>query len=190
MLSQSPLLVLLTDELQPDAIEEAEPVREPAPPATDEVAQKRRERLLKNLEKGRKTALENRRKRALLKRMESEEKKDKMDTELKSRIMKQQTASDAQTTIESLRSELEQLKAQKKSAPPQEEPVVTSPLARDPPASTPSPSKASQPRRQSNPPSLEPAAEPEPEPAPQPEPAAALPEPPAVVLSTFSAPPW
>ena len=46
-------------------------------------AETKRARLLKNLEKGRKTALENRKKKAMYKRLMKKENDDEMDTESK-----------------------------------------------------------------------------------------------------------
>ena len=102
---------------------------EPAP-ELDEAAQKaktRRERLLANLAKGRKTALENRKKRAMFKRIKKEEEGDEMDKAIKQKVLEK-------PELETLRGEVLMLREQRKEVAkveqtPKEElvPVTSSP---------------------------------------------------------------
>ena len=75
--------------------------------------QKRRERLLANLEKGRKTALENRKRRALHKRLQAEEANNQMGREIKEKLLQKQSASEALESVAKLKAEIDQLKAEK-----------------------------------------------------------------------------
>ena len=61
--------------------DQKEPIFEEEPPAPIEADPKvaRRKRLLANLEKGRKTALENRKKKAMYKKLKRQEEVDEMD---------------------------------------------------------------------------------------------------------------
>lgn len=113
---------------------------EPAP-QLDEAAQKaktRRERLLANLAKGRKTALENRKKKAMFKKIKRQEEDDEIDKAIKQKVLEK-------SELETLRDEVLMLREQRKevakveqtpkeelvpvpsSPPPKEEPKPPSP---------------------------------------------------------------
>ena len=76
----------------------------------EEAKRIRKERLLKNLEKGRKTALENRKRRAMFKKLEQEERHDKMDADIKRKLLEKKSAAEANDEILQLREELSRLK--------------------------------------------------------------------------------
>ena len=147
-----------------------QPIFEEEPVVVDK-KQERRERLLKQLEKGRKTALANRKKKALHKKLTKKEQEDTIDTEIKEKLL-------AKQSVEDLRRELDELKASK-AAPP-------------PPTPAPEPTKPDPPKPEPEPEALK-KPEPEPEP-PKPEPV--KPEPVSVnvgtpsVFSTYTKPPW
>lgn len=84
--------------------------------------QKRRERLLANLEKGRKTALENRKRRALHKRLQAEEANNQMDQAIKEKLLQKQSASEALETVAKLKVEIDQLQAEKAAVKVADEP--------------------------------------------------------------------
>ena len=147
-----------------------QPIFEEEPVVVDK-KQERRERLLKQLEKGRKTALANRKKKALHKKLTKKEQEDTIDTEIKEKLL-------AKQSVEDLRRELDELKASKAApAPP-------------PPTPAPAATKPQPPKQEPEPLKPEP---PKPEP-PKPEPL--KPEPVSVnfgtpnVFSTYTKPPW
>ena len=97
----------------------------------------KRERLLKNLERGRKTALANRKKKAMYKRMIKKDKDDEMDKAIKAKLMEKDDVDD-------LRRQLAEMKAMansKKEAPqhapvleaPKQAPVPEIPIVKSPP---------------------------------------------------------
>lgn len=69
----------------------------------------RRAQMLSNLERGRKTAMENRRKRALLKKLAKEEKQQMVESELKAKLLSKQTQEDE---VSGLKEEITRLKAE------------------------------------------------------------------------------
>eukprot|EP00729_Bicosta_minor_P012894 gene12894-21945_t len=71
-------------------------------------AEKKRARLLKNLEKGRKTALENRKKKAMYKRLMKKQTDDEMDTAIKTKLKEKEDVDD-------LRRQLAEMKASQKT---------------------------------------------------------------------------
>ena len=87
-----------------------QPIFEEEPVVVDK-KQERRERLLKQLEKGRKTALANRKKKALHKKLTKKEQEDTIDTEIKEKLL-------AKQSVEDLRRELDELKASKAAPQP------------------------------------------------------------------------
>lgn len=97
-----------------------QPTSSPEKPS-DRSSQKRAQ-MLANLEKGRKTALENRRKKALLKKLEKEQKQQKLESDLKQRIMNKEpsvashpvsnnSSNDMRNELKDLRRELAALKS-------------------------------------------------------------------------------
>lgn len=87
-------------------------------PSSDDAKAARRARMLANLEKGRKTALENRQKRALLKRLDKEEKQKKLDSDIKAKIqgtLASPKSSQFEEEIKQLRNEIKTLKASDRS---------------------------------------------------------------------------
>lgn len=74
----------------------------------------KRERLLKNLEKGRKTALANRKKKAMYKRMIKKDKDDEMDKTIKAKLMEKDDVDD-------LRRQLAEMKAMVHNSEPKKQ---------------------------------------------------------------------
>ena len=143
--------------------EQAPAVPEPAPSA----AELKRERLLNNLKRGRLTALENRRKKGLAKRIEKEKKVKDIDDTIEQRVISQRAGL---SELAELRSQIAELKV-KHNQPPQ-------PQELPPPPAAPAPAAPA------------PAAPAAPAPA-APAPVAPRPRtPPPVVLSTFTSMGW
>lgn len=131
-------------------------------------AEKKRARLLKNLEKGRKTALENRKKKAMYKRLMKKQTDDEMDTAIKTKLKEKEDVDD-------LRRQLAEMKASQKTvqdnAPPK--PPPPKPPSPKPPSPKPPPPKP-----------------PSPPPPPPPKPPSPPPPSPPITLSTYGTVPW
>lgn len=145
-----------------------------APPVSS-----KRERLLKNLEKGRKTALANRKKKAMYKRMIKKDKDDEMDKAIKAKLMERDDVDD-------LRRQLAEMKAMansKKEAPqqaPQQAPVLEAPHQAPEPKQAPVPKQAPEPK----------APEQAPVPEKQKAPEIPIVKSPPITLSTYGTTPW
>lgn len=135
-------------------------------------AEKKRARLLKNLEKGRRTALENRKKKAMYKRLMKKQTDDEMDTAIKTKLKEKEDVDD-------LRRQLAEMKASQKTVQGPPKPPSPPPPPKSPPPKSPPPKPSSPP------PPLKP-----PSPPPPPKPPSPPPPSPPITLSTYGTVPW
>ena len=118
-----------------DQSDNKEPIFEEPTKADPKVA--RRQRLLANLEKGRKTALENRKKKAMYKKLKKQDEVDEMDLAIQEKMLKK---AQEKSEVLTLREELEQLRMEVKSkAQPKKEARAPTPPPREPTPRPPTP---------------------------------------------------
>lgn len=97
--------------VQTEAVQPEAPSEQAKAPTPSDRQEAKRQQMLSNLERGRKTALENRKKRALLKKLEKEENVSKMDADIKTKLLKKQSNHELESELKQLRSELASLKS-------------------------------------------------------------------------------
>ena len=161
---------------------------EPPPPqikADPKVA--RRARLLANLEKGRKTALESRKKKAMCKKLKKQGEVDEMDIAIQEKMLKKAQEKPEVLTLreelEKLRMEIKAKPAPRATPPPTPAPTPATPAPLTTPAPTPAPLPTPTP-------APTPLTTPTPTPLTTPAPLPPRPPTPRVVISTYSAAPW